>query len=73
MKEVIMGYSSHQDHEREQAKHEQERKAKDALREKFNESERILNLLRTQGATELKEATEEEIQSWANQNQISTN
>lgn len=67
-----MGYSSREEYEADQAKRRVEQKAKDALREIFNESERILNLLRTQGATKLRVATDEEIQSWAKTNQIST-
>jgi hypothetical protein len=63
-------YYSHQDYERDQARQEQERKAKEALREIFNESERILNLLRTQGAAKLPRATDEEIQLWATTYQI---
>lgn len=67
-----MGYSSREEYEADQAKRRAEQKAKDALRERFNESERILNFLRTQGATKLRVATDEEIQSWAKTNHIST-
>lgn len=59
------------DYEFDRAKREAEQKVKDTLREKFNESERTLNLLRTQGAVKLQQATDEEVESWAKANQIS--
>ena len=65
-------FHSTADYEADRDNRQAEKKAKDALRERFNESERILNLLRTQGATKLQAATDEEIQTWAKNNQIST-
>jgi len=64
-------YHSKQEYEADQAKRDAEHKARGALREKFKESERILNLLRTQGAVKLQAATDEEVESWARANQIS--
>ncbi len=64
-------YHSKQEYEAGQARRAAESKRRDALREKFNESERTLNLLRTQGATKLQRATDEEVEAWAKANQIS--
>lgn len=64
-------YHSKQDYEADQARRAAESKRRGALRKKFNESERILNLLRTQGATKLQAATDEEVETWAKANQIS--
>lgn len=46
-------------------RYEAERQRKEALRQKWLESEWILNILRTQGAPELEPATDEEIEAWA--------
>lgn len=59
------------DYEADKAERDAEHKARGALREKFTESERILNLLRTKGAATLQTATDEEVESWARANQIS--
>lgn len=59
------------DYEADQARRAAESKRRDALRKKFNESERTLNLLRTQGAVKLQRATDEEVETWAKANQIS--
>ena len=64
-------YHSKQEYEADQARQAAESKRREALREKFNESERILNLLRTQGAATLQAATEEDVETWAKANQIS--
>lgn len=64
-------YHSKQEYEADEAKRQAEHKAKEALRKRFNESERILNLLRTQGAATLQAATDEEVETWAKANQIS--
>lgn len=64
-------YHSKQEYEADQARRATESKRREALRKKFNESERILNLLRTQGAATLQAATDEEVETWAKANQIS--
>lgn len=64
-------YHSKQAYEADQARRAAESKRREALRKKFNESERTLNLLRTQGAVKLQRATDEEVETWARANQIS--
>jgi hypothetical protein len=53
-------------HSKEAYEADQDRsKTARALRERWNESERILNILRTHGADTLHPATDEEIETWS--------
>jgi hypothetical protein len=54
-------FHSKEDYEASQVK----RKKALALRELWNESERILNILRTQGAIMLGPANDEDIEKWS--------